>query len=57
MSPDTSHEIDLTSYKFEDFNDHVIVNLYVNGAIELKDIEVLNETDSLEVSTPGILQK
>jgi hypothetical protein len=54
MSPNITDEIDLTSYKFEDSNDCVIVNLYANSAIEQKDIEVLSETDSLEVSTPGI---
>jgi hypothetical protein len=57
MSPNITDEIDLTSYKFEDSNDCVIVNLYANSAIEQKDIEVLSETDSLEVSTPGISKK
>jgi archaellum component FlaF (FlaF/FlaG flagellin family) len=54
MSPNITGEIDLTSYKFEDSNDCVTVTLYANGAIELKDIEVFSETDSLEVFTPGI---
>ena len=55
MSPDISREINATSYKFEDSNDWVIVNLYADGAIEQKDLEVLPSIDSLEVSTPGIL--
>ncbi len=54
MSPDISDDIDLTSYKFEDSNECIIVNLYANGAIEQKDIEVLNDSDSLEVSIPSI---
>jgi hypothetical protein len=52
MSPDISDEIDLISYKFQDSNNYIIVNLYANGAFEQKDIDVLTETDSLEVSTP-----
>jgi hypothetical protein len=54
MSPDISSEIELTSYKFEDCNDSVVVNLYANGAIEQKDLDVLTETDSLEVTTPSM---
>jgi hypothetical protein len=54
MSPDITNEPDLTSYKFQDSNDCVIVNLYANGAIEQKDIECLTESDSLEVLIPSI---
>jgi hypothetical protein len=57
MSPDISDEIDLISYKFQDSNNYIIVNLYANGAFEQKDIEVLTETDSLEVSTPSMSKK
>jgi len=53
MSPDLIDQLDLT-YKFQDSNEFVIVKLYANGAIEQKDIDVLSETDSLEISTPGI---
>ncbi len=54
MSPDIFNEHPLTSYKFQDLNDCVIVNLYANGAIEQKDIEVNSDTDSLEIDTPSI---
>jgi hypothetical protein len=54
MSPDITAEPQLTSYKFQDSNDCVIINLYASGAIEQKDVEILSETDSLDISTPSI---
>ena len=54
MLPDTSSENELTSYKFEDHDDYIIVKLYANGEVQCKDIDVLTESDSLEVSTPGM---
>jgi hypothetical protein len=55
MSPDITVEPQLTSYKFQDsIHDYVIINLYASGAIEQKDVEILIETDSLEISTPSI---
>jgi hypothetical protein len=51
MSPDISSENKLTSYKFEDYDDYVVVEIYANGAVEWKDIEVLTESDSLDVKT------
>lgn len=54
MSPDISNEVDLTSYKFKDSNECVIVNFYVNGAIEQKDIQIFSDIDNLEIITPGI---
>ena len=32
----------------------LLSKLYANGAIEQKDIDFLTETDSLEVTTPGM---
>ena len=54
MAPNINDESELTSYKFQDSNDFVIIKLYAKGPIEQKDIEVLGDTDYLEVSTPGI---
>lgn len=54
MAPDTSHEIKINSYTFEDANDRVYVHCYASDIFEQKDIEVFTEVDSLEVSTPGI---
>ena len=57
MSPDVGEAIEINSYDFRDSNDTVHVRLYANGAIEQKDIDVLTETDSLEISAPGISNK
>ncbi|CAF1407064.1 unnamed protein product [Rotaria sp. Silwood1] len=53
MSPDINDELQFTSYKFQDLNDSIIVNFYAKGAFEQKDLEVLPDIDSLEVSTPA----
>ena len=55
MAPNLTEETHLPTYTFQDSNDCVTVTLYATGAIEQKDIDVLSETDSLEVTTPGIL--
>lgn len=54
MSPNINDDPQINSYRFQDSNDFVIVNVCVNGAIEQKDFEIFTDTDSLEVSTPGI---
>lgn len=54
MLPDAPTELDSISYKFQDLNEFIILNLYVNGAFEQKAIEVFSETDSLEVISPSI---
>lgn len=56
MSPNTSNEPSLSSYKFEDSNDYVIIYLYANGAIELKDVDIDSDSDSLKISTPGTIE-
>jgi hypothetical protein len=53
MSPSIIDEPQLATYKFQDANDFVIITLYSNGAYEVKDIDVIPETDSLEIRTPG----
>jgi len=54
MSPNLTEDVPVnSSYKFEDSNESILVTFYANGAIEQKDIEVLTETDSLDVKTPG----
>ncbi|CAF2742050.1 unnamed protein product [Rotaria sp. Silwood2] len=53
MSPDIDDELQFNSYKFQDSNDSVILNFHAKGAFEQKDVEVLPDSDSLEVSTPA----
>ncbi|UJR31273.1 hypothetical protein I4U23_018773 [Adineta vaga] len=52
MSPNLTAQPQLSEYKFEDSNDCVIVHLYANGAIEIKDVEFNCDPDVLEISTP-----
>lgn len=53
MTPNLNEDIESNpSFKFEDSNEYISVTLYAQGAIEQKDIDVLTETDSLEVKTP-----
>jgi hypothetical protein len=53
MSTDIVDEPLSTSYDFCDAKNTIIVTLYANGAFEIKDVEILIETDSLEICTPG----
>ena len=53
MTPSLTEEAQLSSYKFEDADDSVIVHLYANGAVEIKEVEVNCDSDALEVITPS----
>lgn len=55
MSADIIEEPLLTSYEFYDAKHSIIVTLFAHGAYQTSDIEVLIETDSLEVRTPSKL--
>ena len=56
MSPGASSEVHFSPHEFQDLDDCVIVKLFANGVIAQKDFDVLIETDSLEVYTPGNFQ-
>ena len=53
MSTDIVDEPLSESFDFCDAQTEIIVTLYAHGPFEVKDIEMLIETDSLEVRTPG----
>ncbi|CAF1053922.1 unnamed protein product [Adineta ricciae] len=53
MAPSLTEEAQLLSYKFEDADDCVIVHLYANGAVEIKEVDVNCDSDALEVMTPS----
>ena len=55
MSPDLTEEPPLSSHKFEDADDCVLVTLYAKGAIEIKAIDIISDPDDLEICIPSIL--
>lgn len=53
MSTDIVEEPLSESYDFCDAKNQIIVTLYAHGAFEVKDLEALIDTDSIDVRTPA----